>query len=100
MGIMKPDDLNFRMKLPEVNMDGMHESAEERQEAARKIIEMANKPKPWKERNWLLIAIGTYILGLFTPIIQKSIEQKILPQSNPTKQAIQVKIDSPLTRKK
>lgn len=38
--------------------------------------------KPFKERNWFLIAALTFFIGLFIPTIQKSIEQKMLSDSN------------------
>jgi hypothetical protein len=42
--------------------------------------------KSWKERNWFLIAVIGYILGLASPLIEKSIEQKISPIPNQSKQ--------------
>jgi len=48
---------------------------------------IVQKMKDWKDSYWWAIAIATYLLGLFTPVIQKSIEQKILPKSIQEQQA-------------
>ncbi len=40
------------------------------------------KRKTWPSRNWLFVAIITYILGCITPTIQEWIKLKLLP--NPT----------------
>ena len=50
--------------------------------------------KPWKESNWLLIAIFTYIIGVATPIVIKSIEKRILPESSQLKPTIPAKTDT------
>lgn len=47
--------------------------------------------KTWRERNWLWLAILAYFIGLLSPTISKSIEQRILPESSQSSTTTQEK---------
>ena len=66
-----------------------------KKELSEKAIQnLAYPKKSWKDKYWLPIAIFTYVLGLFTPTIQKSIEQKIYSEPIKPKQESPIYLDS------
>jgi len=56
--------------------------------------------KSFKERYVFIVAILTCGLGVFSPIIEKSIEQKIWPAPTQSKQTIQAPADTSVNRNK
>lgn len=54
----------------------------EEERKARLKTERQQRKESWPKRNWYVLPLFTYGLGLLTPIIQKSIEQKITVTKN------------------
>jgi hypothetical protein len=55
--------------------------------------------KPWQVKYWWVIVLLTYISGLFTPALQKSIEQKMQQDTIQRQQAIPTLIDNSRSHK-
>lgn len=83
----------LNIKMPDTSDLKRNTATEDEIKRLHETIKNQNK-KSWKDRYWYIIAIGTYIIGLFTPLIQKSIEQKISQVSNQSNTSLQQRSSS------
>lgn len=99
IGIINRDKQNEEDQIRKLTLENLNYQKTNRQleeDLTNSQIAFNNKKPNWQQRNWLLIAVFTFIIGFSKDVVIELWKHRKLPEKTKTETRIQEKIDSGL----